>query len=160
MFFPFDYSLPLKARGAKCSLQAKNFFLVLFNGSVELLVTLFKLLVAWLSLSFLTIAEKWQCRRQTAFHLPPINQEQSGLFCSNQKENKLVSKTLPPGWVIPIQVQESCTLARWGSKHPHLFPFKIFNRRQKWQWGRGAGDQARLEKTTSSLHWQWALVLT
>lgn len=26
MFFLFDYSLPLKARGAKCSLQAKNFF--------------------------------------------------------------------------------------------------------------------------------------
>lgn len=26
MFFPFDYSLPLKAREAKCLLQAKNFF--------------------------------------------------------------------------------------------------------------------------------------
>ena len=25
-FFPFDYSLPLRVRGAKCSLQVKNFF--------------------------------------------------------------------------------------------------------------------------------------
>lgn len=28
--FPFDYSLPLKTRGSKCSLQAKSFFFLYY----------------------------------------------------------------------------------------------------------------------------------